>query len=215
MVFLSCNAEQLSNIRNNYDIYGTRLINNLTLTNGDDFDYVMSLSIEHETQQILVSLPCFTKTYLLKFTNTQLTTNPSEFIRLTVSNGQSVILTSAGLVLYVPRTPAGYCSEITEISASMSRVIPYLAGTFNNNIDSNPCTICTNGFKKDDSVLNIECLPCLSTSLFYPLASINDINQSNYPSINQGYPYPNSPTITNFDDYNGYSLLLTKWSTLF
>jgi hypothetical protein len=45
----------------------------------------------------------------------------------------------------------------------------------------------------------MACVPC-ATGSYCPLASVSDVNISAYPSTNQDYPYPNSPSSTNFDD---------------
>ncbi|UJR10746.1 hypothetical protein I4U23_014934 [Adineta vaga] len=241
---------------------------------GYTFDYVMSVSIEHTTQQILVGLPYFGKTFLLKFTSTNLTlmkefpyaarsvawidngtqavllfadiptlpwassqvqvintsvtdthlatlyavpnnqqtiafkTGKSavDFLRITVSNGLPIILTSTGYVIYAPIAPPDSYIGLTEISSIAPSPVRCPAGTFKTHTGPSPCIVCATGFKRsvdnrslDGSSSNLECTPCSSTS-YCPLASVNDINQSSYPSFNQGYPYPNSPASTNFDD---------------
>ncbi|UJR13173.1 hypothetical protein I4U23_000196 [Adineta vaga] len=237
---------------------------NFFFTYGYYFDYVMSISIEHQSQQILVALPYFHKTFLLKFNSTNLTVIKSistlaravgwidngtqavllinsiptlpwaasqiqiidttmmeiqsaipnnqqripvesgektmSFIRLIVTNGKPIIFTTDGIVLYVPSSPVGHYIEVIQITQTVSQIKPCPSGTFKNRIGPYSCEVCPTGFKQMFSNNSLSvCQPCLSTS-YCPLASVNDVNQSYYPSINQGYPYPNSPPSDSYDD---------------
>ncbi|CAF1184311.1 unnamed protein product [Adineta ricciae] len=235
-----------------------------SFTYGYFYEYIMSISIEHQTQQILVALPFFRRTFLLKFNATNLilidsissqarsvgwidngtqaillinsiptlpwassqlhiidTTTMNvqsaipnnqqsipvqsgqkitSFNRLIVIQGEPIIFTADGLVLYVPASPIDHYIEVTQITESISQIKPCPSGTWKNRIGPYLCTVCPTGFKKMLSNNSVsECQPCLPTS-YCPLASVNDVNQSYYPSINQGYPYPNSPPSDNYDD---------------
>ena len=249
-------------------------------------DYVMSVSIEDATQQVLVGLPYFGRTVLLKFNSTKLTlirtfsygarsvtwidagtqaalllndipTPPwissqihvintsatytetptlfaipnnqqtisvkaikqsNTFIRLSVSNGQPIALTNAGLQTYVPIAPGDRYIGFSEITSQPPSEMPCPPGTFKLRAGPSPCIVCPTGYKKwmngkypsyhskehhaiclDNSSATTGCAPC-SVDSFCPLASVNNVNISEYPSTNQGYLYPNSPGSTNFDD---------------
>jgi hypothetical protein len=264
------------------------LVNNITLMSDlpvggtftffYNFEYVISITIEPETKQVLVALPHYRRTYLLEYnrtslvvrkiyvraarsvvwldngkqaallladestlpwavsqvqvintsaTNTDLATlytlpnnqqtisfftgkQSLSFIRLAMSDNQLIILTSTGYIIYAPVALPGYFMRLTEISSYAPHAEPCPAGTFKTTRSPSPCLVCPHGHRADASlnsssrqttigVDHFSCVPCSSTS-FCPLASVNNVNLSHYPSSSQAYPYPNSPGSTNFDD---------------
>ena len=252
-----------------------------------NFNYVMSISIQHQTRQALIALPSYGQTFLIQFNsqritllnrifrraarsvawlrednqaalvlantptppwalsqvqvintsmeNTDLATlyalpnnqqtltfltpiRTSSFIRLKVSGGQPVILTSDSSLTYAPISPAGSFSPMIEISANVFQSQSCPDGTVKSQSGPSPCLTCPTGYRTStkegrreregdintidlDSSINghLTCVPCLASS-FCPLASVGEVNKSLYSSKSQAFPYPNSPATTNFDD---------------
>ena len=127
------------------------------------------------------------------------------FIRLmTTYNNQLLVLSSDGIVVFVPSTDPGYYVESGDITdqRSMPKTCPL--GTYKSQAGTTPCTVCPTGTK---SSLNlnattsptVNCTPCLNNS-FCPLAAVAEVNQSALNLISQAYAYPPAPPSTSFDD---------------
>lgn len=181
-----------------------------------NFNYVMSISIQHQTRQALIALPSYGQTFLIQFNSQRITllnrtfrraarsvawlrednqaafvlantpaspwalsqvqvinasmentdlatlyalpnnqqtltfltpTQTTSFIRLKVSGGQPVILTSDSSLIYAPISPAGSFSPVIEISANVSQSQSCPAGTFKSQSGPGPCLICPTGYR--------------------------------------------------------------------
>jgi hypothetical protein len=108
------------------------------------------------------------------------------------------------IVVFVPASPPGYCSnsieeyDITEMVIYRSK--PCIPGTHQDKTSFGPCMICPPQSKNNGSS-GVVCDKCslANTSLCF-LGAINEINMTSLISYDQTHPYPESPESTQFDD---------------
>ncbi|CAF3704909.1 unnamed protein product [Rotaria socialis] len=127
------------------------------------------------------------------------------FVRIsTTSSHQLLFLDSDGWIGIVPKSPPGHCARMNELFYDQTYFEKCPPGTYKSSNEASPCQVCPPGTKS--SMRNnsngedaTSCSPC-SLDSFCPLASLNDVNISLYPIVDDSYTDPDVPSWDSFDD---------------
>ena len=122
------------------------------------------------------------------------------FLNIVSSPSSLALLDSEGNILIFSPTQAGFYPSIQDKGTMPYTTTPNtcMVGAYKNTIGINDCILCPPG-TKNPGTDNIQCIPC-SSNAFCPLASVDDVPQSELITALQVLPYPQSPESTIFDE---------------
>ena len=115
--------------------------------------------------------------------------------------GSLSIFRNNDIGLYIASVNAGYYGKNINYKTWPIFTLyskPCVNGSYKNISDIGPCKICPTG-TKNSGKSNLVCKPCKSSS-FCPPGATNEVNLSHFPSYNQTFVYPQSPTVDDYDD---------------
>ncbi|CAF3867846.1 unnamed protein product, partial [Rotaria sp. Silwood1] len=127
------------------------------------------------------------------------------FVRIsTTRSHQLLLLDNDGWIGIVPKAPPGYFAHINKFVREKTYFEKCPPGTYKSSNEASPCQICPPGTKSNmhnnsNGEGATSCIPC-SLNSFCPLASLNDVNISLYPNMDNSYTDIDMHQWDSFDD---------------